>query len=74
MKVNQAIRCIRKSKGFTQVHVAKNLGMSVQTYNGYELGRRQVKADFVKEISFVLEVPVEYLFNYKLYESKNKSD
>ncbi|MGP4061471.1 helix-turn-helix domain-containing protein [Halobacillus sp. H74] len=71
MKVNEAIRFIRKSKGVTQVHVAGKLGISLQTYNGYELGRRQIKVELIKDVAKALDVPVEYFFDHKLYETKN---
>lgn len=70
MKVNERVRQIRKSKGITQVFVAKKLGIPIQTYNGYELGRRQIKADLLKEIAKILNEPIENFFDDDLYEPK----
>lgn len=72
MEINKNIRKIRKSKGVTQTHVAKELGITVQTYNGYELGRRKVQADTLHNIALILNEPIENFFNHKIYESKNK--
>lgn len=71
MRVNEKVRQIRKSKGITQVFVAKKLGVPVQTYNGYELGRRQIKAETLKLIADILDEPIENFFEDDLYESKN---
>jgi transcriptional regulator with XRE-family HTH domain len=71
IKVNQNLRVIRKSKGMTQKYVAISLGMPVQTYNSYELGRRKISADLLKEIAIVLDEPIENFFENKLYETKN---
>ncbi|ALA55027.1 hypothetical protein DB29_04199 [Shouchella clausii] len=45
--------------------------MPVQTYNSYELGRRKISADLLKEIAIVLDEPIENFFENKLYETKN---
>lgn len=72
MEINKNVRKIRESKGVTQTHVAKKLGVTIQTYNAYELGRRQLKAETVKKISDILNEPIENFFKINLYESKNK--
>lgn len=71
LKVHENIRFIRKSKGITQVYVAEKLGIPVQTYNGYELGRRSLKVDMMTQISKILNEPVENFFIQKIYETKN---
>jgi transcriptional regulator with XRE-family HTH domain len=72
LKVHENLRLIRKSKGITQVYVAEKLGIPVQTYNGYELGRRNLKADMISKIASILDEPVENFFKQKIYETKNK--
>lgn len=72
MEINNRVRQIRKSKGITQTFVAKELGINVQTYNGYELGRRNIKAETLEKIANVLNEPIENFFKHKLHESKNK--
>lgn len=71
MQVNEKIRLIRLSKGITQKHIAKQLNIPVQTYNGYELGRRKIYVELLKEIASVLNEPIANFFDNKIYESKN---
>ncbi|MCI3197667.1 helix-turn-helix transcriptional regulator [Bacillus sp. HU-1818] len=71
MKVNEKLRAIRKSKGITQKFVANSLNLPVATYNGYELGRRKIHVELLKEIATVLEEPIQNFFEMKIYESKN---
>ncbi|SDH84085.1 DNA-binding transcriptional regulator, XRE-family HTH domain [Aneurinibacillus thermoaerophilus] len=70
MKVHEMIRKIRKSKGITQIHVAEKLDMPVQTYNSYELGRRRITVELLREIASVLNEPIENFFEEKIYETK----
>jgi len=72
LKVHENVRRIRKSKGITQVFVAESLGIPVQTYNGYELGRRNMKVEMIAKLSKILDEPIENFFDQKIYESKNK--
>jgi transcriptional regulator with XRE-family HTH domain len=72
MEINQNVRNIRESKGVTQTHVAKQLGVTIQTYNAYEMGRRKLKVDTLQKISEILNEPIQNFFNQKLYETKNK--
>jgi transcriptional regulator with XRE-family HTH domain len=74
VKVHENIRYIRKSKGITQVFMADKLEIPVQTYNGYELGRRNVPIDLINKIADVLAEPIENFFENKIYESKNNSN
>jgi transcriptional regulator with XRE-family HTH domain len=69
--VNQQVRKIRKNKGITQVFVAEKLGIPVQTYNGYELGRRNIKVELLQKIATVLDEPIENFFEQEIYDSKN---
>lgn len=71
MKVHENVRRIRKSKGVTQVFMAKKMKIPVQTYNGYELGRRMIKAELLNEIAEILNEPIENFFKEKIYDSKN---
>ncbi|AJI20642.1 helix-turn-helix transcriptional regulator [Priestia megaterium] len=73
MKVNERVRHIRKLKGLTQVTVAEKLDIPTQTYNSYELGRRKIYVELIKQIAEILDEPVENFFEDKIYESKNLS-
>lgn len=72
MQINKKVRQIRKSKGITQTFVANKLGVAVQTYNSYELGRRKIQAETLSRISDILNEPIENFFNQQIYETKNK--
>jgi transcriptional regulator with XRE-family HTH domain len=74
MKVHNKIRRIRKDKGITQVFVAEKLGIPVQTYNGYELGRRNIKVELLQQIARILQEPIENFFANEIYETKNNSN
>ncbi len=73
MKVHEIVRQVRKSKGITQVYIAEILDIPVQTYNSYELGRRRITVELLKEISRILNEPVENFFEKKIYETKKNS-
>lgn len=73
MEINQRIRQIRESKNLTQTEVASRMNMSVQTYNGYELGRRRITIDTLVKIAEALGEPIANFFERDLYESKNDS-
>jgi len=71
LKVNERVRQIRKLKGLTQVNMAERLNIPTQTYNSYELGRRKIYVELIKQIAEILDEPVENFFGEKIYESKN---
>ncbi|MFS0655669.1 helix-turn-helix domain-containing protein [Bacillus sp. 179-C3.3 HS] len=71
MKVNEKLRNIRKSKGITQKFVAKELNVPIATYNSYELGRRKIHVELLKDIAGVLDEPIQNFFENKIYDSKN---
>ena len=70
MTVNKRVREIRKSKGITQVFVARQLGVSAQTYNAYELQRKDLQAGTLRRIAEILNEPIENFFKQEIYESK----
>nr|WP_237726802.1 helix-turn-helix transcriptional regulator [Bacillus licheniformis] len=74
VRVNEKLRAIRQSKGITQKFVAKSLGIHTATYNGYELGRRKIHVELLKDIAEVLDEPIQNFFENKIYESKNYYD
>jgi len=73
MPVNKNVRQIRFSKGVTQVHMAKKLNIAVSTYNSYELGKRKINVETLKQIAEILNEPVENFFDLNLYESKKST-
>ncbi|MED4326738.1 helix-turn-helix transcriptional regulator [Bacillus licheniformis] len=71
MKVNEKLRTIRQAKGITQKFVADSLGIPTATYNGYELGRRKIHVELLKDIAKVLDEPIQNFFENEIYETKN---
>lgn len=65
MRVNEKLRAIRQSKGITQKFVAKSLGIHTATYNGYELGRRKIHVELLKDIAEVLDEPIQNFLKTK---------
>ena len=70
MKVSETVRLIRLAKGITQKQVAAQLNIPVQTYNGYELGRRKIHVELLKEIAIVLDEPIQKFFSDGIYITK----
>lgn len=59
--VAEMIRELRKAKGFKQKEVAEALGISAQTYNGYETGRNEPPIEILVRISFLFDMPLDIL-------------
>jgi transcriptional regulator with XRE-family HTH domain len=51
----------RKSKGYTQIHMANFLGVIERTYQHYEQGQTEPKLDAIHKLSDYLNVSVDYL-------------
>lgn len=64
----------RELKGLTQTAVAQDLGISRQTYNNYELGKRQADYEMLLKLAEYFDTTVENLLNKeeKLLEHKNE--
>lgn len=52
---------LRKDQGITQVQMAQWLGMSQQTINAYEVGRRRIQVSALPTVARLLGVSVEEL-------------
>src|SRR6266404_469126 len=53
---------LRKSQDITQVEMAKTLGVSQQTINSYEVGRRRIPVSALPTLARSLGVSLEELF------------
>ncbi|MBP2242613.1 transcriptional regulator with XRE-family HTH domain [Cytobacillus eiseniae] len=60
-KWGRRIRAFRKLKGFTQESFAKELGVSVSILGEVERGNRMPSIEFLKRVSFLLNIPIEDL-------------
>lgn len=52
----------RKARGITQVQMAATLGVSQQTYQSYEVGRRRIQVSALPVVARALSVSLEDLF------------
>jgi len=60
MTFGERIKKARKSEGWTQERLAKEVDSAVITIRQYELGSRQPKIEQLQAISAALEVPINY--------------
>lgn len=65
MDIGTKIRMIRKSKGITQIDLAANAGIAVNSLRLYEANKRQPRADQLRAIASVLGVSVADLLDVK---------
>ena len=59
--VAEMLRELRKAKGIQQKEVAEILGISPQTYNGYEKGRNEPPAEILVRLSYLYNVSVDMI-------------
>lgn len=52
----------RKARGITQVQLAETLGVSQQTIQAYEVGRRRIQVSALPVVARALSVSLEELF------------
>lgn len=52
----QKLRGVRVSKGYTQEHIARKLGVSTKTYNRKELGLIEFNRREIKKLMDILEL------------------
>lgn len=62
MSINENVRRIRQERNLSQVELSEMLGISLSTYNGYEVGRRKFGAALLYRIAKLFRVPMEVFF------------
>ena len=60
--LGERITNLRKARGITQVELAEILGVSQQTVQAYEVGRRRIQVSALPVVARTLGVPLEELF------------
>lgn len=60
------LKKIREASGYTQAQVARELNISRQTYNNYELGRRQADYETLLRLSEFFHTSVDNLLRGEL--------
>jgi len=61
VQLGARIAALRKAQGITQVDLAQSLGVSQQTINSYETGRRRVPVSALPPLARTLGVSIEEL-------------
>lgn len=61
MEFYENLRAARKTKGFTQLQVAEQLGVTKSAYNAYESGKRQPDVPKIKMLAKILDVSGDFL-------------
>lgn len=65
IKAGEKIKELRKKKGYTPEKVAKDIGVSVSSYNKYEQGRRKPRDEIKEKIAnYYNESIGSIFFNY----------
>lgn len=62
----------RKERSITQVQIAQTLGITQQTYQSYEVGRRRLPVSLLPAIARALSVSLEDLFGESDGPSRSK--
>ena len=60
--LGERITQFRKARGVTQVQLAETLGVSQQTIQAYEVGRRRIQVSNLPVVARALSVSLEDLF------------
>jgi len=64
---------LRKGLGWPQKEVAQILGVSPQTYNGYEKGRNEPPIEMLVRLSFLYNVPIDMIVQRDRMHALNQS-
>ncbi|PKM73100.1 MAG: hypothetical protein CVU91_05910 [Firmicutes bacterium HGW-Firmicutes-16] len=69
----EMLRELRKAKGYQQKEIAALLGISPQTYNGYETGRNEPPIEVLVRFSYLYELPIDMLVQKDRQHKENES-
>lgn len=72
MKIHQRVREIRLSKGVTQKHLAKRLGIGASTYCSKEKGLRRFTIEEIGIIAVTLNVNHSIFFENVILETRSE--
>lgn len=71
-KLGYRIRDLRKLQNISQLDLAYDIGMSMNTISGIELGKISPKIETLKKIADKLSIDIGELFAFSEYNYKNK--
>jgi transcriptional regulator with XRE-family HTH domain len=60
----EMLKELRKVKGYQQKDISDMLGISPQTYNGYETGRNEPSIETLVRLSYLYELPIDILVQH----------
>lgn len=63
--INKRIRAFRKLKGFTQIELAKKIGISVAVIGAIERGTKKPDLVLLEKIGIALDVEIDELYPVK---------
>lgn len=72
IELGERIASLRKAHGVTQVQLADALGVSQQTFQAYEVGRRRIPVSALPVVARLLEVSLDELFGIGKPVAKGK--
>ena len=72
--IGQRLGRIRKSKGLTQVEIAKRIGITQVLYSNYERGRLRLSAEMVAQIARVLKTSADEILGLEKGAEEEKID
>ena len=64
---------LRKARQLQQKEVAEALGISPQTYNGYEKGRNEPPVEILVRVSFLYGIPIDIIVQRERMHSYDQS-
>ncbi|WP_245415775.1 helix-turn-helix domain-containing protein [Alteribacter populi] len=70
----ERLRNLRKEKGWTQLEVARKVGVSKQTYSHYEKENRRPSLEMAYKLSEVYNVNINDVFGSDSVENSNNGD
>ena len=72
IRLGSRIRELRRIKGVSQLELAYDMDMSMNTISGIELGKISPKIDTLRKIALKLEADLPELFEFSQTQSKDK--
>ena len=70
--LGERIATLRKARGITQVQLAEMLGVSQQTIQAYEVGRRRIQVSTLPIVARTLTVSLEALFGERSQAARKR--
>jgi transcriptional regulator with XRE-family HTH domain len=70
--LGERIARLRREHGVTQVQLAEALGVSQQTMQSYEVGRRRIPVSALPTVAHALSVSLEELFGESKHAARSK--